>query len=250
MLTRSLCCFKGLSTDAEARLWKRGCLSWRHLRANAAHTLSVPKHASLLAQIPFFEVALEARSADFFINRLPCGHKLRIFPGFESEATFVDIETTGLSRQSVVTVIGVLRNGAVETFVRGRNLPDFIRVWQRISVLLTFNGTHFDLPFLMREFGLANHPAHIDLLNEARHWGFHCGLKEIERRLEYKRPEDEAGNGEQAVSLWHEFSETGNETHLKRLLSYNERDVRSLLLLARHLWKLSCQNYGAPHPLF
>jgi len=216
----------------------------------AESLLSATKHAAVQSQIPYFEAAFDARSADFFVNRLPVGHKLRIFPAFSSEAAFLDIETTGFSRRSVITVIGVLRNGAVETFVRGRNLPDFIRVWQEIGVLLTFNGTRFDLPFLMREFGLNTHPAHIDLRSEAKHWGYCHGLKEIERQLGYMRVKEETGNGEQAVALWNDFVASGCEDHLNKLQAYNTRDVRSLHLLARHVWKLSCQNYDAPHPFF
>jgi len=250
MLTRSFCCFKGLSPDAESCLWRRGCLSWRHLRIGVKQVLSDAKSASVRAQMPFFEAALGARSADFFVNRLPDGHKLRIFPCFLPEAAFVDIETTGLSRQSVVTVIGVLRNGTIETYVRGRNLPDFIRVWQTAGVLLTFNGTRFDLPFLMREFGVANHPAHIDVLSEAKVWGFFGGLKEIEKKLGYERTGGESGNGEEAVTLWRKYEATGDEDLLSRLIAYNTCDVRSLSLLAQHVWKLSCQHYDAPHPMF
>lgn len=248
MLTRSLCCFKGLSAEAEARLWRRGCLDWRHLKVMSRNLLSASKSTSVLEQLSFFESALDARSADFFINRLPCGHKLRIFPALQTEAAFLDIETTGLGRDAVITVIGALHNGSMKTFVRGRNLPDFIRLWQKTGVLLTFNGTHFDLPFLMRTFGFSHHPPHIDLMTEARHWGFSGGLKVIENKLGCMRTEEEDGTGQQAVELWNQFDTTGDETSLRKLVAYNTRDVQSLHLLARHLWKLSCQNYPAPRP--
>ncbi len=250
MLTRSFCCFKGLSVEAEAKLWHRGCLSWRHLYRDARHVLSPAKCAAVIDQLSLFETALVARSADFFVGRLPAGHRLRVFPNFSRDAAFLDIETTGLSRQSVVTVIGLLQNGEMQTFVRGRNLRDFIRVWQGMSVVLTFNGACFDLPFLMREFGLSCRPAHIDLKNEAKCWGLRGGLKEIERKLGYQRSESESGNGEKAVELWEKYGATGEEAYLHKLIAYNTCDVRSLELLARHVWKLSCQNYPAPHPAF
>ena len=41
---------------------------------------------------------------------------------------------------------------------------------------------------------------------------------------------------------------TGDAIHLQKLIAYNTCDVRSLELLARRIWKLSCQNYPAPHP--
>lgn len=250
MLTRSLCCFKGLSAAAEQRLWRRGCLTWRHLKLTARHHLSDKKADGLMAQAPFYEAALEARAVDFFIGRLPCGHRLRILPEFQDETAFLDIETTGLDRASLVTVIGLWRRGTVETFVRGRNIADFIKAWQKIGVLLTFNGTHFDLPFLMRELGLSVHPPHVDLMAEARHWGLTGGLKTIEQRLGYTRTAQESGDGGDAVRLWNEYTENGNELALKHLTAYNTRDVLSLRLLSRHIWRLSCQNYDVPHPVF
>ena len=250
MLTRSLCCFKGVSAEAEQRLWRRGCLSWRHLKMTAPRHFSIKKRADLMARMPFYEAALEARSADFFIGNLPCGHKLRILPEFQENAAFLDIETTGLERASLITVIGLWHHGTLEPFVRGRNLPDFIKAWQNTDVLITFNGTHFDLPFLMREFGFTGHPPHIDLMAEAKHWGLTGGLKAIEQKLGYRRTAEESGDGHEAVTLWNTYAETGNEHALKKLLAYNTRDVLSLRLLSRHLWRLSCQNYDAPHPLF
>jgi len=250
MLTRSLCCFKGISAEAEQRLWRRGCLSWRHLKVMARQHLSVKKSDALMAGMPLYEAALEARASDFFIGKLPCGHKLRILPEFQEDAAFLDIETTGLKRASPITVIGLWHHGTVETFVRSRNLSDFIKAWQKIDVLMTFNGTHFDLPFLMREFGFSVHPPHIDLMTEAKYWGLTGGLKAIERKLGYRRTEEESGDGREAVTLWNEYAETGNEHALKKLVAYNTRDVLSLHLLSRQLWRLSCQNYDAPHPVF
>lgn len=248
MLTRSFCCFRGLSVEAEAMLWRRGCLSWRHFGIEARRVLSPAKSASVIEQLPLFKTALEARSADFFVGRLPAGHRLRIFPAFVQDAAFLDIETTGLSRQAVVTVISVLQNGKMQTFVRGRNLHDFIQVWQGMRVVLTFNGACFDLPFLMREFGFSCKPAHIDLKHEAKCWGLRGGLKEIESRLGYRRTNIESGDGEKAVELWETYEMTGDAIHLQKLIAYNTCDVRSLELLARRIWKLSCQNYPAPHP--
>jgi uncharacterized protein YprB with RNaseH-like and TPR domain len=211
---------------------------------------SESKGAAVLAQIPLFEAALAARSADFFISRLPCGHKLRVLPEFQSNLAFLDIETTGLTRTSVITVMGVHINGSQKTFIRGENFSEFIDAWQHVEILVTFNGTQFDIPFLMREFGLSVHPPHIDLMHEAKHWGFWGGLKTIEGKLGTIRTADEQGTGSEAIKLWHAFDTTGHRQSLEKLVAYNTGDVRSLLLLSRHLWRLSCQNYNAPHPLF
>jgi len=250
MLTRTLCCFKGVSAEAERSLWRKGCLSWRHLALSACRHFSEEKAKAVAAQVPLCETALAARVADFFVGRLPCGHKLRILPEFLEDMVFLDIETTGLERGAVITLIGLWRRGEVETFVRGLNLHDFVRVWREIGVLATYNGARFDLPFVMREFGFSVRPPHIDLMAEARHWGLTGGLKAIERRLGYSRTEDENGDGIDAINLWQEYAEKNNEQALRHLTAYNTRDVLSLRLLSLHLWQLSCQNYDAPHPVF
>lgn len=248
MLTRTLCCFKGISAEAERSLWRKGCLSWRHLALSACRHFSAAKAEAVAAQVPLCEAALDARAADFFIGRLPCGHKLRILPEFKDDICYLDIETTGLERRAMITVIGLWRRGKVETFVRGRNLHDFVRVWKDVGALVTFNGARFDLPFIMREFGFSVHPPHIDLLCESRAYGHVGGLKGIERKLGYIRSPDEDGDGVEAVRLWHEYTTTADETVLRRLVAYNTRDVLSLILLAQHLWRISCQNYNAPLP--
>jgi len=44
----------------------------------------------------------------------------------------------------------------IKVFVRGINLDDFPRETQRYSLLVTFNGRRFDLPFLSKP--LVNSP--------------------------------------------------------------------------------------------
>lgn len=250
MLTRTLCAFRGLSAEAEARCWRRGCLNWRGLALLAPALFSERKSRLLTEQIPFFEKALEARCIDFFVGRLPCGHRLRIFPEFRKAVAWLDIETAGLGPGASITVIGMYWRGRMRNYVRGINLEEFIGDWQRVEALATFNGARFDIPMIMRHFGFTTHPPHIDLMNEARHWGYAGGLKIIERRLGYERNEDEHGDGRQAVALWNAYQCSGNEKYLHNLIAYNRCDTMVLERLARHIWKLSCQNYDAPHPVF
>ncbi len=247
MLMRSLCCFSGVSSEAELRLWRKGCLSWRHLAFEAERHFSPRKCASILAQIPLFSTALESRCPDFFLSRLPCGHRLRILPEFADDVAYLDIETSGLDRASEITVVGVYCQGRMNTYVKGRNLNEFIGMWQRLKIVATFNGSRFDLPVIMKQFGLNVHPPHVDLMDEARHWGLSGGLKAIERKIGVSRTEEEVGTGEDAVLLWNDYVSNGNQQALEKLITYNKRDVRSLLELARHIWSLSCREYPAPH---
>ena len=245
MLTRSLCCFRGISSGAERKLWRMGCLAWDHL-PRAGRALSSRKAADLAAQLPALRAALDGGVADVFLRRLPVGHRLRVWPDFALGTTFLDVETTGLSPQDELTVIGVYRDGRQQTFVRGRNLADFLRIWRQTSVLVTFNGARFDWPVLARAFGLTVLPPHIDLMAEARAFGYAGGLKAIERALGVHREVDETGDGELAVHLWREFAGDGNEASLDRLLRYNAQDVRSLVILACELLRRSIDGYPGP----
>lgn len=250
MLTRSHCCFSGISPEAELRLWRKGCLSWRHLTFEASRHFSPRKCESLLAQIPLFAAALDARCPDFFLNRLPCGRRLRILPEFSDAISYLDIETNGLERKSEITVIGICRTGVTETYVKGKNLHDFIKAWQQLQIVATFNGARFDLPMIMKQFGFSVHPPHIDLMDEARHWGLAGGLKAIEGKIGISRTEEESGCGEDAVKLWNDYVDNGNQHALDKLIAYNTRDVLSLPELARYIWKKSCREYPAPHSEF
>lgn len=231
--------------EAERKLWRSGCLSWDELR-RAERALSPRKASDLDSQLPGLRAALEGGVADVFLRRLPAGYRLRVWPDFLSGTTFLDVETTGLGHKDEVTVIGVYRNGREYTFVRGRNLSEFLRIWRQTSVLVTFNGARFDWPMLARTFGLTAAPPHIDLMVEGRTFGYAGTLKHIERTLAVVREADEAGDGELAVRLWHQFARDGDEASLRRLIRYNVRDVRSLVVLAGEVLRHSMDCYPGP----
>jgi hypothetical protein len=245
VLTRSLCCFRGISVGAERKLWRSGFLTWDHL-PRAGQVLSSRKAADLAGQLPELRAALDGGVADVFLRRLPVGHRVRVLPDFAQGTTFLDVETTGLGPRDDLTVIGVYRDGRQHSFVRGRNLTEFLRIWRQTSVLVTFNGVRFDWPVLARAFGLTCAPPHIDLLVEARAFGYVGGLKSMERAIGVRRATDETGDGEEAVRLWREFVDQGSEASLDRLLRYNTRDVQSMLVLAGDLLRRSMEQYPGP----
>jgi uncharacterized protein YprB with RNaseH-like and TPR domain len=245
MLTRSFCCFRGLSAGAERKLWRAGCLTWDQLPL-AGRLLSPRKALDLAAQMTELRAALVGRVADYFLKRLPVGHRLRVWPEFSEGVAFLDVETTGLGRRDELTVIGLWQAGRMRHFVRGRDLSEFLEVWRKIEVLVTFNGAHFDLPVLMRTFGILCMPPHIDLLFESKTYGYSGGLKSIERSLGIRRSADEEGDGAEAVLLWRLYEEKGDNTILAKLIRYNERDVRSLVALSGVLLKRSFDGYPGP----
>jgi hypothetical protein len=248
MLSHTFCCFRGLSPDAERRLWREGCLTWDHLPRLAHRLVSARKVPVLLAQLPLLRAALDGRVADVFLKRLPTGHRARLWPEFGRGMGFLDVETTGLERCDEITVIGLHVGGVLHQFVRGRNLEDFVRVWRQVETLVTFNGAAFDLPRVTRAFGLTTTPPHLDLRAESRAHGLVGGLKEIERNLGIVREEIETGGGALAAEWWTRHAQQGDAEALDRLLRYNARDTLSLLSLTEHLWQRSMEGYPEPLP--
>jgi uncharacterized protein YprB with RNaseH-like and TPR domain len=243
MLKHTLCCLRGLSPDAERRLWREGCLTWDQLPHLAHRLVSARKVADLVGQLPMLRAALDGRVADVFLKRLPTGHRTRVWPEFAASTGYLDIETAGLGSRDAITVIGLHVGGTLHQYVRGRDLDNFLRVWRRVELLVTFSGASFDLPRLARAFGLTSSPPHLDLRTEARACGLAGGLKEIENALGWARDEQEQGNGAQAAEWWQEYERRGDGASLERLLHYNARDVASLERLLNWLWRRSMGSF-------
>lgn len=148
---------------------------------------------------------------------------------------FLDIETTGLSNYyDEITLVGLYDGQRVETLIAGHNLkklPDFL---SRYDIVVTFNGTLFDLPFLKSKLpSLRLPPIHIDLRYLLKRLGYAGGLKAIEHKLGMRRSEKaQAINGYLATVLWSRYKR-GDLSALEQLVHYNVADVTNLQTLLR-----------------
>ena len=106
------------------------------------------------------------------------------------------------------------------------------------KLLVTFNGSRFDLPFLRKafpRFGLDL--IHMDLLHPLRRLGFAGGLKSIEEEMGISRSDETTGlRGIDAIRLWHAY-ERGDDDALDLLLAYNMEDVVNLEPLAEFTYE-------------
>lgn len=176
----------------------------------------------------------------FFVQRLKSGELWRLFDHFKANTAYLDIETNGgWDGFEEVTVIGLHDGLGTKTFVNGVNLEDFETEVSAYDLLVTFNGSCFDLPCLRRAFpGISLPPAHIDLRFVLKRLGFSGGLKAIEKRMGLLREGGITGlNGLDAVRLWAEYRQLGNASALERLISYNEADVVNLRPLMEIVYK-------------
>jgi uncharacterized protein YprB with RNaseH-like and TPR domain len=233
---------KGVSPAMECSLHRRGILLQKQVAA-AADTLFSPQKATLVKSS--FEVIQKARSLqliDCLVNSLPCGHRVRVLHDFFHNTAFLDIETDGMSPTAPITCISVLLNGNMTTFVRGQNLADFLELWKKSSVIVTFNGKKFDIPRIARTFHFSTIPAHIDLMDEAAHFGLRGGLKKVASSLGFQWRDDSCLNGKDAISLFRKYASSKNPELLSKLISYNQDDVSALVLLYQKLLQRSLEN--------
>jgi uncharacterized protein YprB with RNaseH-like and TPR domain len=93
-------------------------------------------------------------------------------------------------------------------------------------MVVTFNGSLFDLPVIRRHFPyIALPPVHIDLRFFLKRLGYRGGLKTIEKTFSLSRaPEIQDLTGYDAVKLWKAY-EYGDASALERLIQYNTADI-------------------------
>jgi uncharacterized protein len=229
VLNHTFCHIPGIGPKTEEKLWNDGILSWRD-------ALETPAGMSWQRRLPYLRRgveeslrALELGDAEFFGRSLPPDLIWRLFPAFRLETAYLDIETNGISGKGAhITAISVYDGHTVTHYVYGRNLLQFVVDIARFKVLVTYNGKHFDVPVLERQFGIRLRQAHIDLMYVLRSLGFRGGLKGCERQLGLDREELDGVDGYFAVLLWEDFTRNGNGRALDTLLAYNTLDAANL----------------------
>jgi uncharacterized protein YprB with RNaseH-like and TPR domain len=252
MLRHTFIHLPGVGPHRERTLWGQGILDWkRFLEAVESRLLRQRIYESAVPLVHQSLDAVTAGDPSFFHGRLPSGETWRLYPEFAGRALFLDIETTGLSPDyNEVTVIGALEGGNLgkpALFVKGINLDQFPAYVARFPLLITFNGSLFDVPFLRAHFPTARlDQAQIDLRFALRPLGYRGGLKAIERNLGLTRDAAIQGvDGFEAVRLWHCYRR-GDREALRKLILYNLTDVVNLVELMETTIKLKHPQLAFP----
>jgi hypothetical protein len=241
MIRRSFLFLSRIGKIRERRLWENGVLTWGDfLEMERIPCIPVRWKHVLNGEIREAELNLKLQLPHFFAHRLPKLEHWRLYPEFN--ACFIDIETTGLGiSASMVTLVGIYDGREYKPFIKGINLSGetLEEELKKYSILVTFYGSGFDLPFLKASFpDLSLEKPHLDLCFAGRRIGLKGGLKNIEKTLGIKRSDEIMGlDGLDAARLWKKWELYGNTEALETLVEYNRADVVNLKPLAEVVYR-------------
>ena len=238
MLQNTFIHIPGIGYKTELNLWQNHILSWEdYLKDFDRVPLCGRKKDTIAAYIMDSRHHLNKGNYQFFSSSIPKRETWRAYPEFKNSVAFLDIETTGLDSSDEITMVGIYDGSQVKTFINGINLDKVEAELSKYSLLITYNGACFDLPFLRYHFRDAViDQLHIDLRYPLKRLGYSGGLKHIEHSLNIRRSEETKNlDGFDAVRLWYGY-QSGNKESLGLLKKYNSEDIINLKKLMEFVY--------------
>jgi len=237
MIRRTFQILPKVGPGTERTLWREGVLDWDAFRdAPTVPGMRAGRKSEADRLLDEADALLESNRLRELSSLLPRQEHWRLYPAARHGMACLDIETNGLSHDSTVTVVGVHGPQGTYTLVKddGLCMESLQESLQGATLLVTFNGSCFDVPVLRHSFpGLDLNIPHLDLRFACRRIGYSGGLKKIETSLGLKRDESLTDvDGMEAVRLWHRWRRMGDRSALQTLMDYNRADTVNLAELA------------------
>ena len=225
MIKNSFIFLEKVGRRKEKSIWQQGVKDWHDfLKAEKIKGVSKEKKYYYDRKIREAQQALLNEDSAYFSDKLPAVERWRLYEHFKEETGYLDIEIDSYGN---IIVVGISDYYHSNFFVKGVNLSKEIieKEWSKYKILVTFNGSAFDLPKLKKQFGIEIRIAHIDLKPLCVNLGLVGGLKNVEEKLNLKRPPHLKGN---PVELWKAFHASGDREYLELLIEYNREDIENL----------------------
>jgi hypothetical protein len=219
---------QGIGPKTERNIWQKGISDWAGFLSHKGNVISPAKDKLIRMQLE--DSLAHYEDIEYFDDRLPASDKWRMYGNFRERSVYLDIETSGdYSGGDLITVIGLYDGSNVYTFVNGQNLQEFELAVSSYELIITFNGSSFDLPIIKKFFpNISLPPGHIDLKFLYNRLGYRGGLKRIEKEMGINRDAAIDGmNGLDAVNLWKAYT-WGDHGALDLLIKYNAADIVNL----------------------
>lgn len=232
MIKNSFIFLEKVGKRKEKSIWSQGIKDWSSFLVNDVKGISREKKGYYNRKIKEAQQALYSDNPSYFIRKLPKVEMWRLYNYFKEDCCFLDIE---IDTYGEVILVGVSNYYDTNFFVKGVNLEkDLIeKELLKYKLLITFNGSSFDLPKL-KKLGVEFNLAHIDLKPLCVNLGLKGGLKEVEKVLDLKRPSHLRGN---PIDLWKAFHASGDREYLDLLIEYNREDCENLKGVMEFVYK-------------
>ena len=243
MIRNSFCFLQGIGLKSEQNIWNQGITSWNSFLASSKiKGISGKKKFYYNNRINSAKKALFDNDSSHFLS-FPSTETWRLYNWFNEDAVYVDIETGFANTQgrSSITVVTLYDGQDTKTFVKGINLyrSALKQELERYKLIITFNGSSFDLPVIKKHFALTANVPHLDLRFACEQAGLFGGLKQIEKETGIKRSADACGiRGNDAAYMWKMWHSTRKKAYLQKLVAYNQEDAANLEPLAKKV--VSC----------
>ena len=238
MITNSFIFLDRVGDKIERKIWTNKIYDWENF-LKAKSIVGLSKHRKLYYDRKILEARKELFNfnSSYFLDILPQSEMWRLYDFFKEDAIFLDIETTGLSKNyDDITVFGLYDGLNTKIMIQGVNLDYNLlkKELEKYKLIVTFNGASFDLPFIEKRYpGLLPKIPNFDVRCITSRLGLNGGLKNIEKNLGIKRNEI-IGNfyGGDALTLWKMYRATRDEHYINLLVEYNEFDIINLKIVA------------------
>ena len=243
MITNSFIFLERIGNRLEQNIWRIGINNWDDFLKTKG-VKGIARHRKLYYDRKILDAkkALYNFDSNYFKNILPQSEMWRLYNFFREDAVFLDIETTGLSKNyDDITVFGLYDGINTKIMIKGINLDYNIlkKELEKYKLIVTFNGASFDIPFIEKRYpNILPKIPNFDVRSVTTKLGLKGGLKIIEKNLGIKRSNIvENFYGGDALTLWRMYKATGDEYYLNLLVEYNEYDIINLKTVADYCVK-------------
>lgn len=229
---------KGIGKKTERELWSKGLRTWDDYEKLKPRQYSLFNDSSPEENSFLYKSWLAYKKGDlsFFSKTLSTAEYYRLALEFPGDVLFLDIETTGLSLYyDIISMVGWSIGKKFGVYINGQDSYNLEDVLKNTKIIVTFNGTMFDLKFIEKYLNKPSiPPVHIDLRFFAKRVGLSGGQKSIEREIGFNRKSDiEDMLGEAAPILWHKYRR-GDMAAMTRLIEYNHADIEGMKYILDH----------------
>jgi uncharacterized protein len=249
MIKQSFIFLDKVKDKTEKNIWNQGIDNWdSFISAKKVEGISNFRKKYYDRQLLKARNELYSLNSEYFM-KLPQSEMWRLYGFFRDSVVFLDIETSGVGKKDDITVIGLYDGIDTKTMIKGVNMDFYSlkRELSRYKLIVTFNGSTFDIPFIKKRYPNLLPPIpNFDLRVACNRVGLKGGLKDIEKEFGIKRNKAiEKMYGGDVLLLWKMFRASGDDYYLRLLVEYNEDDVFNLKKIADYVYdKLKDKTLG------